>query len=231
MMVLHQYPKIWGLSSLSPFCIKVEIFLKLARLPYEVKVELNPSRAPKGKMPFIQDGQEVVADSSFIIQHLIKKYQLHHLDINDPLEKARALALKLMVEESLYFSLLYSRWVEEENFQNIKKEFLPLFPKFLGRPALTLIRYNLRKQSRAQGLGRHSQIEINQLSSELISCLSNFLGGNEFFSSKGVSYIDATLYSFLVTILKQPFNSHLKTEVQKFQNLCDYVLRIEHLTS
>lgn len=172
----------------------------------------------------------MLADSTFIIQHLIKKYQLHHLDITDPLKKARALALKLMVEESLYFALLHSRWVEEENFQYLKKEFLPLFPKFLGGPALTLIRYNLRKQSLAQGVGRHSQSEINRLSSELISSISCLLGENEFFSSKGVTYIDATLYSFLVTILQQPFNSHLKTEVQKFQNLCDYVLRIEHLT-
>jgi glutathione S-transferase len=230
MMVLHQYPKIWGLSSLSPFCIKVEVFLKLARIPYAVKVELNPSRAPKGKMPFIRDEQEVLADSTFIIQHLIKKYQLYHLDITDPIEKARSHALKLMVEESLYFALLHSRWVEEDNFQNIKKDFLPLFPKFLGGPALTLIRYNLRKQSLAQGLGRHSQIEINRLSSELISSISCLLGSNEFFSSKRVTYIDATLYSFLVTILKQPFNSHLKSEVQKFQNLCEYVLRIERLT-
>jgi hypothetical protein len=146
------------------------------------------------------------------------------------MEKARTHALKLMVEESLYFALLHSRWVEDENYQQLKKDFLPLFPKFLGTPALTLIRHNLRKQSSAQGLGRHSQIEINRLSSELISSISCLLGPNNFFASKGVTYIDATLYSFLVTILKQPFNSHLKTEVQKFQNLCDYVLRIEHIT-
>jgi len=228
MIYLHQYPKIWGLGSLSPFCLKVEVFLNLAGLPYEVRVELNPAKGPKGKMPFIQDDKEVISDSSFIIQHLIKKYHLHDFDIHESTARAQSFALKIMVEEFLYFALLHSRWIENENYKQLKKDFHPLFPPLLGNLALTYLRYNLKRQSLAQGLGRHSQTDLNHLTSEAVTSISAILGENEYFSQNRISFIDATLFAFLLTILKQPFDSHLKLEVQRHQNLSDFTRRMEH---
>ena len=81
MIILHQYPGAFGLSSLSPFCIKIEFFLKMANLPYKIHNELNPGKGPKGKMPFINDGGQKIPDSSFIIDYLIEKHSLEHLTI------------------------------------------------------------------------------------------------------------------------------------------------------
>lgn len=229
MITLHQYPAVWGLSSLSPFCIKVEVFLKLAKLSYQVKVELNPSRGPMGKMPFIRDESATIADSSFIIDHLIQKHKLSHLNHQSHEERTRFIMIKHLIEESLYFNLLHSRWIEGNNFESLKREFIPLFPKFLGGPALHLIRKNLIKQSRAQGIGRHSQNDINRISRDQIFSLNQALGEDDYFLGKRVSALDATAYSFLVTILKQPFESFLKTEVSKYPNLIRYTERMELL--
>lgn len=223
MITLHQYPGVWGLSSLSPFCIKVEVFLKLAKLPYEVKVELNPNKGPKGKMPFIRVENKTISDSTFIVNHLIERFELHHLKASDP----ASLSMKHMVEESLYFILLHSRWIEGDSFKHLQKDFIPLFPKYLGRPALQLIRYNLLKQSRAQGIGRHSQAEINQMASDMIHALSEHLGSQYYFSGEDPTALDATVYSFLVTILKQPFRTFLKEEVSEYTNLIEYVKRMD----
>lgn len=225
MITLHQYPGVWGLSSLSPFCIKVEVFLKLARLPYEVKVELNPSKGPKGKMPFIKVENQLVADSNFILNHLIDKFELHHLKVADPV----SLSMKYMVEESLYFILLHSRWIEGDSFKQLQKDFIPLFPKYLGRPALHLIRRNLLKQSLAQGIGRHSQEEINQMGAEIIRALSQHLNSQKYFAGENATTLDATVYSFLITILKQPFPTFLKQHVSEYTNLIEYLERMELL--
>ena len=229
MIVLHQYPAAFNLPSLSPFCLKVEFFLKVAKLPYRVQVELNPANGPKGKMPFIEDGENIVADSSFIIDYLIRTQNLGHFHIRDSKQAAEALALKSMIEESLYFILLSSRWVDEAGYRVVKKEFSPLFPPLVGKPFLAFIRRNLRRQAQAQGIGRHTPSEVYTLGRRQVVSLSTFLGQNQFFFEGRMTVFDATAYAFLTTILKQPIESDLKTEVKKHKNLCSYVERLDGL--
>lgn len=230
MITLHQYPEAFGLSSLSPFCIKVEFFLKIANLPYEIQVELNPAKGPKGKMPFINDSGEKIPDSSFIIDHLIKKYSLKHLMIENPMLQAQALAFKTMIEDALYFGLLYSRWVDPIGFTRVNSEFRPLFPPMVGGPFLKFIRRNLVKQSKAQGLGRHSATEVYAISERQIASLAILLGEKDFFFENKVTYFDATSYSFLSTILKQPIESPIKKAILSHDNLCEYVKRMDILS-
>lgn len=48
MIRLHQFPPVFG-RNVSPFTLKLETWLRLAGLPYEVIATRNPGRAPKGK--------------------------------------------------------------------------------------------------------------------------------------------------------------------------------------
>ena len=51
---LYQFPSAWGLPNPSPFCMKLEVFLRLAEIPYEIVTWPDPRKAPKGKLPFIE---------------------------------------------------------------------------------------------------------------------------------------------------------------------------------
>jgi glutathione S-transferase len=225
MIELHQYPAIWGLPSLSPFCIKVEDFLKRNQVPYKIVVESNPARGPKGKMPFIRDLTNgtgtVVTDSTFIINYLTETYSLHGAQV-DPATQAQGLAFQRMIEEHLYFVLLYSRWMDPIGWKVLKQEFTPLFPPLIGPPFLLLIRRQLIKQARAQGLGRHSQAEVYEIGRRDLRAISSFLGEKNFLLGDHWSAVDATLYAFLTTILKQPIQSELQTAVLSHANLVAY---------
>ena len=50
MIELYQFPRAFGLPNPIPFCMKVETYLKLTGLPYEVK-DTDPRKAPLGKLP------------------------------------------------------------------------------------------------------------------------------------------------------------------------------------
>jgi glutathione S-transferase len=101
---LHAFSPLWGLVDISAFVTKVDAYLRLAKLPFKVVPFSMESfaAAPKGKLPFIIDGQETIADSSFIIDYLKKKYG-DPLDARlDPAERAAGHAIKRMVEENFY---------------------------------------------------------------------------------------------------------------------------------
>ncbi|MCK1711437.1 hypothetical protein IVA83_20965 [Bradyrhizobium sp. 143] len=46
---------------------KLETWLRIAGIPYEVAVTTNPRKGPRGKLPFVDDGGVIVADTTIII--------------------------------------------------------------------------------------------------------------------------------------------------------------------
>ena len=67
MIKVHQFAPAFGLPNASPFCMKLETYLRMAGLPFELVNDGNVIRAPKGKLPYIEDDGRVVADTNFII--------------------------------------------------------------------------------------------------------------------------------------------------------------------
>ncbi len=71
MLKLYQLERTWGIPNLIHFCCKIETYLRMADIEYEVKTIL-PLTAPKGKLPYIEDGEIKLENSQFIIQYLKK---------------------------------------------------------------------------------------------------------------------------------------------------------------
>jgi glutathione S-transferase len=69
---LFQFPRMFGIPNVSPFCCKLETWLRIARVPYEVVDTPDPRKGPKGKLPFIEDAGVRIADTSLIVDHLVK---------------------------------------------------------------------------------------------------------------------------------------------------------------
>lgn len=229
MIELHQYPAIWGLPSLSPFCIKVELFLRRFQIPHNIVVKLNPARGPKGKMPFICDGTRIVSDSTLILQYLLQNRKLNGYKEPNPRLQAQGLAFQRMIEEFLYFILLYSRWIDPVGWAVVRRDFPSLFPPLVGTPFMFLIRSNLTKQAFAQGVSRHSHAEIYEIGRKDLEALSVTLGSQPFLMGDEWTVTDATLYAFLITILKQPIQSELKIALLEHKNLLYYCQREEQM--
>ena len=90
-----------------------------------------------------------------------------------------------------------------------------------------MIRSQLRKQAQAQGLGRHTQQEVYEIGRRDLKAISSFLADKPFLMGDEWMAIDATLYAFLTTILKQPIDSELKAAVMNCPNLVAYCKRMD----
>ena len=74
---LHKFGGAWGIADPSPFCVKVECCLREAGIAYEVvpfEGRRSFAKAPKGKLPFIEDEDgAIVGDSTLISARLSKQ--------------------------------------------------------------------------------------------------------------------------------------------------------------
>lgn len=229
MLQLHQPPRptAWGiLPNMSPFCVKLETYLRMANVPHEVKGG-DPRKAPKGKIPYIVDGDLKMGDAGLIIEYVKSKH-------GDPLDghlsakdRAVALATRRMIEEHTYFAVLYLRWSSPNSFVYVANFFKPFLPPLIGGPIMGQIRKKMIASTRAQGMGRHTREEIVALAKTDVDAYSALLGENSFFLGDKPTSLDATMFGFLINAMWVPWDCELKTYVNAKPNLAAYVERMK----
>lgn len=225
MITLYTMPGTAEIESLSPFCTKVEVYLEIQSIPYRTKVG-DPRKAPKGKMPFIVEGDAKIADSSAILDYLEGKSE-HPLDRGlDAASRARAHLLKRTLEESLYFALLWSRWADDDGWAEMRPRVAAMVPAPLRWLLPGLIRRSVVASCVAQGIGRHSREEIYALGGADIKAVAGVLGDRSYLVDDELRTIDIVAYAFLVNILLWPKPSPLTEAVRALPKLEAYVKRV-----
>lgn len=227
MIKLYQFAPAFGLPNLSPFCMKVETYLRMSALPYECPRGADLRKSPKGKMPYIDDDGKVVADSSFIIDYLKARY-------GDPLDarltapqRAMALAIQRTFEESLYWAAVYSRWIDETGFPVVREAAFSRLAFPLRQIVPFFARRALRQELHGQGLGRHSREDIYAIGCRDIDALSELLGDQAFFMGAEPASIDATGYAFFANLLWAPIDSPLRARAAQHANIEAYCQRMK----
>jgi glutathione S-transferase len=225
MITLYQFPPAFGLPNPSPFCLKVETYLRMIGEPYEVKTG-NPQRAPKGKLPFIKDGGAVISDSAHIVDHL-KKTRGDTLD-KDLSAKDRAVGhlIRRTLEEGLYFALVYARWVDDAGWNAGKEEFFGKMPAIAKAFVPGIARSMVKKQVYAQGTGRHAPEDIYAMVADDLTAMAEILGEKPFFLGESPTSVDATAYGFLALLLWSPLPGAVTEAVKKHPNLVGYCERM-----
>jgi len=226
-LLLFQFPRAWDLPNLSPFCMKVENYLRMTGVPFKTKTVLDPGRAPKGKLPYIEDeAGDSVCDSQHIIEHL-KRRRGDSLDESLSLEEhALGHAIRRLCEESLYFPTLYSRWIDPPGWSALRAEVFSKLPPILRNVVPPIARRKVREQLQQQGIGRHNREQIYSLGRDDLDALSGLLGDKSYVLGDEPTSYDATLYAFLASNLRPPTHTPLKVHLVSKKNLVAYCERM-----
>jgi glutathione S-transferase len=212
MIVLYQFPAAFGVPNPSPYCLKLETFLRLAGLDYQVRSVGNPRRAPKGKLPYIELDGEAIADSAIIQRRLAERFPLNldaHLDAAD---RGRALVITRLCDEHLALLLLYFRWLDGEGWRQVRSSFFGGLPAPLRLLLPPLVQRRMRQALWAQGLGRHSPDELLSFAREDLQALADLLG--------------AAAYGILANLLLCLLDTPLNRLAREFPPLLAYCERL-----
>lgn len=226
MIILYQFAPAFGIPNPSTFCAKVETYLRMVNLPYELNNQGDLGKAPKEKMPYIIDEGQTIADSSIILNYLNQKYQCD-LDIDlSPQQKAQSLAMKLLMEEHLYWAVVYSHWIDEAGWPEIKQVFFGSLPPVVRSIVPRIAKQKITKQLYEQGMGRHSREEIYDFAAKDIEAIAIFLGDKPYFMGEQPTSLDATAFGMLCNLVWLPFESPLRDSAMKYDNLSLYCERM-----
>ncbi len=221
-VTLVQFPLIWG-RNVSPFTLKLETWLKLAEIPYSIRATTNLAKAPKGKLPYIEDGLRAIGDSTLIIEHLKATRGIDPDAGLTPRQRAEALALQRLFEDHFYLVLTYSRWIDPEGWEAVADGFFAALPLPMRLAGRRVMRRRIARRLAASGLTRHSRDEIYAMGRADLAAASDLLGERSFFLGDALTTIDAVAFGFLANVLLVPVETELKRSLMDFPNLVAWV--------
>lgn len=215
----------FGLPDTSPFVLKTEVQLKMAGIAYE-KVSAIPPQAPTGKLPYIDDHGHVVSDSTFIRAHLERAYGMdldHGLDAR---QLAQCWAIERMLEDHLYFAIVWFRWIDPVNFAKGPAQFANSFPESERAARREAMQAQKLVDLRGQGIGRHTPERIAALGERSIDALAQLLGDQPHIMGEVACGLDATVFAMLASAATPFFDTPLRRAIEARPNLSAYVARL-----
>lgn len=226
MLKLFQYEPKYGLPNVSPFCMKVETYLRMAKIPYAMQFIKDPRKAPKTKLPYIVDNDKTIADSSFIIEYLEHAYDVQLDRDLSGYQQGVARMITGALEERLYFALVYSRWIDDANWPAIKQTWFGDLPPIMRSIVPNMVRKGLARSLKGHGIGHHSADEIYHIGIRDLQGLVDVIGDQKYLLGNSPTSVDAVAFSFLANILEAPFPGPLKEFLSDQPPLVDYCKRM-----
>jgi glutathione S-transferase len=217
MIHLHQLPKLAGKDySSSPFCVKMELYLKAIGLNYENHFSLEFNKSPTGKLPFIEEAGKKFADSDLIITHLESE---RGVSLNSHLNKEQKSisdAFIRLCEDSLYWVVVYSRWCDGDN-KSWKKEFIESanLPKMMAGLVYGAAKRNVTRQLKTSGLLTLTKSEIYSRAEKDLKSIADYLNSREYIFNDKISLVDIVVFSFLQMIFEGSCGQKLQYTVEQ----------------
>jgi glutathione S-transferase len=206
---LFQFPRMFEIPNLSPFCCKLETWLRIAGIPYEVVDTPDPRKGPKGKLPFIEEAGVRIADTSIIVDHLAKTRGVDPDARLDASQRAIALLVQRTLEEHYAFILAYTHLVRDEGLRHTRARFdsVPAIVRpLVGRA----VRGRVKNLLWQQGILRHSDEEIIESALSDWRAVLTVMGEGPFFFGDEPTGVDAIVFGALATSVLTPIESPIR---------------------
>lgn len=220
---LFQGPRVWGIPNASPFCIKLELFLRAFRIPYASR-PFNPTMAPRGKMPFIKDGSQLISDSETIIAYLCRK---HNIQLDSHLKEEHiqlTQCIRRMLEEGTYFIILSNRWLDATNWPKVKQDYFSFMPPMVRNVIPEILRRQIKRTAHGQGVYRYSEGEISATLQRDLASVAYFMHETgPFMLGDRISSLDFTVFATLISLLKAQIPKPITCKALESAKLKKYV--------
>jgi glutathione S-transferase len=217
----------WGTPNMSPFCCKLETYLRATEIPYRTASQGTMRAAPKGKIPWVQLDGKLMGDSQLVIAELERRLAAEGkrpLDAGlPPRDAAIAHVVRRTLEEAFYFVGLYARWQTDDGYAAIRPEFIKLMPTKLVMPIVHRV---MLKKLRAQGTGRHSYDEAMAMGVADLDAIAELLGDKPFVTGDAPRVVDCALFAFVEAVLGPPIDSATRQALSKHANLVAFRGRV-----
>uniref|UniRef100_A0A0R3RY13 GST N-terminal domain-containing protein n=1 Tax=Elaeophora elaphi TaxID=1147741 RepID=A0A0R3RY13_9BILA len=198
---LYQFSRASSSPNISPFCFKVETWLRANKLKYELRGHWNFEPWER-YFPFVELNGEKISDSEIIVEQLQK-----HFNLKDELGEVDigiARTIDRMIERNTYYLLLYFIFVE--NLPKFLQELEPsLIKRWFIRSTISSFHNKVQRIFADLGLSKCSRNDLISMLQKDVAAIDVILGDKKFLFGVKPTASDFTVFGHLATSYYLPF--------------------------
>lgn len=224
--ILHQFPPVGDLPSLSPYCWKVQMALTLCKVEYRVANTLMAKRAnPSGKLPYLEWGAEGFEDSTHILRVLDQRFDAVTLWPAEPGAAGLVNILEDWADESLYWHGVYAKFEDDEGWSYVHPALGATMPGAVRAAGLLIARRDTRKKLAAQGLSTREPARVLEEFERHLDSLEAHITGRAYLVGDHITAADLAVTAMIGQLTMGLTPSYGRRIIQR-EHLNDYLGRI-----
>jgi glutathione S-transferase len=227
MLTLYSYPPLFGVADNNGYGLKVYAFLKLAGVPFAHEHIFDASKAPRGQLPYIVDGNDTVGDSGTILTWLTGKYRLNIDAALTQAQRTQDLLTTRMLDD-LYWVMSYSRWKDERYWPRFRDALKREHPQLSDEGLMKAREFNAQRYYYA-GIGRFDPEAAMARGLADLAAIADLIPGYGYVHGDTPSSIDAALYGFIANIYFYDIDTPLKQFVVAHDNIVRHCRAIHEM--
>jgi len=232
LVYLYQFTRCPTLPSASPFCLKVETFLRMVEIKYENVDHKLKFKSKKGQLPFVEVNGIEIADSDIIIKELSQMFG-KDLDENLTLDQRNVShAFVSMLNNHTSWVMRWWRYSHPGEFlkaaqMDIKRTLNSKLPKSVLQFFFKLGFKSNIKRAIGHGVGRHNSDEIYEFGKKDLKALSEYLAEKPYFFGDEPHLLDCVAFAHICQFVYVPFGGMKEYMESDCTNLLSFVERMK----
>ena len=151
MLTVYQIPPAFDLPvSVSPYCTKLEVYLRLTAREYTMEV-CDLRAAPNGQVPYVRWEDGSIQDET---GDIISRLEAQGPKLDAGLSSAQSIhgeTMEDLAQNTIYFACLHSRFVDPAGWHYQEPTVRALVPKVMAPVLVPVIRRSQRKRCMQNG--------------------------------------------------------------------------------
>jgi len=229
MLTLYSYPALFGVTDNNGYGLKVFAFLRLAGVPFRHEHIFDASNAPRGQLPYIVDGDDIVGDSETILGFVTQRYRVTIDAALNPMQRTTNLLIARMLDD-LYWVMSYSRWQDERFWPAFRAALLREHPSLTDEGLSKAKAFN-HQRYHYQGIGRFDPDAAMARGVADLGALATLIPSQGYVHGEKPTSIDAAIYGFIANIYFYDIDTPLKQFVATHENIVRHCRAIHEAIS
>jgi glutathione S-transferase len=196
-------------------------------VPFVHEHIFDASKAPRGQLPYIVDGNDTVGDSGTILAWLTGKYRLTIDAALTQAERTQDLLTSRMLDD-LYWVMSYSRWKDERYWPQFRDALKREHPQLSDEGLVKAREFNAQRYYYA-GIGRFDPDAAMARGLADLAAIANLIPARGYVHGDKPTGIDAGLYGFIANIYFYDIETPLKQFVVAHDNIVRHCRAIHEM--
>lgn len=220
-LILHQCPRGRRTPCIAPYPLKLETFLRIYQIKYEV--DFNSSEPRQADAPWITLDLEDICDSQNCMRFLVDRYSLDLESGFSDSEKATIRAYTHLLENHLYWGIALWRWVYDgarslSDIQLLPAKTIQMIPQVCK---------TVEQAAWFHGIGKKTPRDVTEAVTQDLTALANLLGSKPYFFGEKPCELDCTAFAMLAQMIWNMDGSPYERVIKdKHKNLVEFCWRM-----